>query len=114
MYIETSIVPANSKARLVSPSLTLTSGKAKCLTFWYSMYGRSINDLKVYFKHGRQLGAAVWSKHGTQGPTWTQAQVDVTGNSPLNVVIEASKGSSMFGDIAIDDVSIVDGSCSGN
>lgn len=114
MYIETSRNGYNSLARLVSPPLTLTNGQTMCLTFWYSMYGQTINNLKVYYKRSGALGNAVWSKHGTQGPTWKKATVDITGASPLQVVFEASRGVSYTGDIAIDDISAVAGSCSGN
>ncbi len=113
MYIETSANSNNALARFVSPTLTLTNNQPKCLTFWYSMYGQTINNLKVYFLRNKQRGSAVWSKHGTQGPKWLQARVDITGASPLQVVFEASKGATYQGDIAIDDISAADGSCSG-
>ncbi|XP_067654505.1 MAM and LDL-receptor class A domain-containing protein 2-like [Haliotis asinina] len=114
MYIEASSTHYNALARLVSPPLSLNNGQAMCLTFWYSMYGQTINYLNVYFKRSGSLGDAVWSKHGTQGPTWKKATVDITGTSPLQVVFEASRGISYTGDIAIDDISALPGTCSGS
>ena len=83
-FIETS-VPRHrgDKARLVSPQV---SGSAKCLTFWYLMYGDHVADLNVYTRTGPSLGRPIFTRSKTQGRSWVQANVDVTSNVPFQVI----------------------------
>ncbi|XP_033751994.1 MAM and LDL-receptor class A domain-containing protein 1-like [Pecten maximus] len=113
MFIEASSPRRNGdKARLVSPPIT--GHGQMCLNFWYHMFGANINSLSVYLLRSASLGTAVWTKQGTQGNAWKQAQVPVTVQGQFSVVMEASRGVSYLGDIAIDDVSLTTGSCSGS
>jgi len=45
IYIETSTSKTNQTARLTSPVMTSTN--VRCLSFWYHMYGASINQLRI-------------------------------------------------------------------
>ena len=83
-FIETSIPRhRGDKARLVSPQV---SGSAKCLTFWYLMYGDHVADLNVYTRTGPSLGRPIFTRSKTQGRSWVQANVDVTSNVPFQVI----------------------------
>ena len=83
-FIETSIPRhRGDKARLVSPQV---SGSAKCLTFWYLMYGDHVADLNVYTRTGPSLGQPIFTRSKTQGRSWVQANVDVTSNVPFQVI----------------------------
>ncbi|XP_019646171.1 PREDICTED: MAM and LDL-receptor class A domain-containing protein 1-like [Branchiostoma belcheri] len=110
IYIETSSGSSGSVARVISPLVTTTS--AKCVQFWYHMYGRDVNRLRVYIKTGSSLGNPVWTRTGTQGNQWRFGQVDIPAGTSFNIVFEARRGSGPFGDISLDDISIVDNSCS--
>lgn len=70
VYIETSSCTAGDVAKLVSP---LLGAKARCLSFYYNMYGATIKTLRV--KVGNQL---MWELTGDQGQKWYKATV------PLN------------------------------
>ncbi|XP_013393211.1 MAM and LDL-receptor class A domain-containing protein 1 [Lingula anatina] len=114
VYIETSGRKNGDKARLTSPGLQVLGNQYKCLSFWYHMYGAHVNSLNVYFKSGTTLGKAIWTKKGTQGNKWIQAQVDISGTASgrnLQVVFEGVRGTGYQGDISIDDVTVVDGTC---
>lgn len=45
-----------------------------------------------------------WSETGNQGNTWYNATVALASSVPYQVVIEAERGTSFTGDIAIDDI----------
>ncbi|WAR02785.1 MLRP2-like protein [Mya arenaria] len=119
IYIEASGRRPNDTARILSQSVSLTTG-GKCLKFWYHMYGSDIYKLNIYAKQGSALGSILWSKVGTQGNKWKFANVYITpqtltpaASGPVNVnfVIEGVVGKSYHGDIAIDDVTVNDGPC---
>ncbi|KAL8608892.1 hypothetical protein ACOMHN_065230 [Nucella lapillus] len=107
-FIETSQRHRGDKARLVSPQV---SGSSMCLTFWYLMYGDHVANLNVYTRTGPALGASVFTRSGTQSRTWLKASVDTGSSVPFQVVMEATVGAGYRGDIAIDDVSMANGSC---
>ncbi|XP_019632083.1 PREDICTED: MAM and LDL-receptor class A domain-containing protein 2-like [Branchiostoma belcheri] len=110
MFIETSSPQVTGdKARLVSPLVSPTG--TKCLTFWYHMYGDHVDSLNVYVQTGPVVGQPIWTKSGTQGNQWDQGQVDIPSNSQYNIVFEGVRGNGFRGDIAIDDVTMTDGSC---
>ena len=111
MYTESSSKTQGQKARLLSPQMPKTT--AKCLQFWYHMYGSSIGSLSIYKKTGRGLGPRIWTISGNQGDEWLVAQVSVWSPlRPFQISFEGTVGNSGGrGDIAIDDVSIVNGQC---
>ena len=110
MYIETSSRRQGDKARLLSPQMPKTS--AKCLQFWYHMYGSSIGSLTVYKKTTSGVGTQIWTLSGNQGDEWLVAQKSVY--SPVRsfrLSFEGTVGSGNKGDIAIDDVVMFNGQC---
>lgn len=85
VYIETSGDLHNGdKARLVSP--TVPSGNY-CLTFWYHMYGQSIDHLNVYTMAGNTIPSTpVWTRARNQGNAWFSANVNLPSiSTPFNV-----------------------------
>ncbi|KAJ7394106.1 Chymotrypsin-like elastase member 3B [Desmophyllum pertusum] len=104
IYIETSI-PRRPGDKAV---LTLQGANSKsvCLTFYYHMYGSTIRTLSVSNKR-----KVLWSMTGKQGNSWKKAEVSISGAYDLK--IEGVRGTSFTGDIAIDDLSVADGSCGG-
>ena len=54
----------------------------------------------------------IWSKSGNQGDQWIQGQISLgSSNSPFQIMFEGVVGTGFTGDIAIDDVSFSDQSC---
>ena len=87
MYIETSNPrKPNDAARLISPLVPANSG-SKCLTFWYHMYGASVNNLNVYAPSGVRMGNPIWTRHGTQGNQWKKAQILITKTLQFTVLL---------------------------
>lgn len=78
MNIDASGHPANSKARLISP--TFTSRRTQCLKFWYNMNGQDVDTLNVYVKT-QSLGNVLWSVKKQQGAQWNVGQVTIRGSS---------------------------------
>ncbi|XP_022096406.1 MAM and LDL-receptor class A domain-containing protein 1-like [Acanthaster planci] len=114
MYLETSpsSVGTNHKAQLASAinEPTVNTGGAMCLTWWYHMYGLSINRLNVYIRRGGQ-DTRIWTRYQTQGNQWLKAMYTVTSEKSWQVVWEGLAGNSFTGDIALDDILIYYGPC---
>ncbi|XP_047128245.1 MAM and LDL-receptor class A domain-containing protein 1 isoform X1 [Hydra vulgaris] len=111
-YLEVSAQKENDVARLISTSIPATGDTgAKCLEFWYHMYGPHVNTLNIYVLLGGHVGKPLWSRTGTQGNRWLKGQVNLVGRQPFQAVIEATVGKSYLGDIAIDDISLTTSKC---
>ncbi|UJR31098.1 hypothetical protein I4U23_018606, partial [Adineta vaga] len=99
IYLETSSpVILNDTARLQSPSIP--GSTPKCFEFWYHMHGPDINQ------------TTVWSREGTQGNVWRLGKVklnDIT--DEYSIIIQGVAGNSYQGDIALDDLILIDGNC---
>ncbi|BFZ04222.1 hypothetical protein BsWGS_07261 [Bradybaena similaris] len=95
----------SDNAILNSPS---TFGQ-NCIVFWYYMWGDHINKLNVY--RGPNKLQLLWTRQGTQGNKWLQANIFISSSYAYQIQIEAVVGTGAGGDIAIDDISAVSGKC---
>ena len=77
------------------------------------MPGTHVRTLNVYLKSGSNYGNPVWTHTGTRSNKWYTASVDIQMNSTYSIVFEGVRGVSYRGDIAVDDITVRDGSCSG-
>ncbi|XP_078575826.1 MAM and LDL-receptor class A domain-containing protein 1-like [Branchiostoma floridae x Branchiostoma japonicum] len=115
MYIETSLPTQNGHtARLISSSYRVYPD-GQCLLFWAHMYGGQIikgtvGTLKVFVKAGGTT-TEIWSRSGNQGNQWFSVAVSIPVTGSYQVIFEGAKGANAHGDIAIDDVSILQGAC---
>ncbi|XP_022312279.2 uncharacterized protein LOC111117446 [Crassostrea virginica] len=108
LYLESSDNQNGDKAVLVSSEFT--NSLPICLTFWYHMYGRDTASLEVVLE--KQSNSTIWSKSGNQGDEWQRAVVEIPGSrSPYKVLLEVTQGASYHGDIAVDDIVVLDGPC---
>ncbi|XP_033638977.1 MAM and LDL-receptor class A domain-containing protein 1-like [Asterias rubens] len=112
LYLETSYAGKDHKAQLMSAvnEPTTNTGGQMCLTFWYHMYGLSINRLNVYLRQG-QKDTLIWTRYQTQGNLWLKAQYNVQSIKSWQVIWEGIAGTSYTGDIALDDILIYYGAC---
>ncbi|XP_033099732.1 MAM and LDL-receptor class A domain-containing protein 1-like, partial [Anneissia japonica] len=111
MYIETSYPRyINQTARLWTLSFPATNGT--CVKWFYHMYGATVNTMNVYLvnKEGT-VGAPAWTNKNNQGNIWRLGKMSVETKSAFQIVFEGIVGSSNTGDIALDDVRIIDGAC---
>jgi len=104
MYIETSPRRYGENAKLEFSVSSSDIGKLSCLKFYYHMYGETINTLNVF--NGNNLA---FNQSGNQGDVWLKANITMILEN--KVTFEGIAGDSYTGDIAIDDVSILDGIC---
>nr|CAB3264078.1 mucin-5AC-like [Phallusia mammillata] len=113
-FIEASLprVP-DDEAILITPEQTFGVDVTEmCLKFWYHMYGSSIGSLKVAIMVGN-TSTISWFKSGNQGQMWIEGRLTITHqNEPFRIVFIGVRGRSHQGDIALDDITIEDGSCS--
>ena len=69
MYTEASSQKEGDKARMVSPVYPKKS--ARCLSFWYHMFGQTMGTLRVFLKvNGTLQIKPIWSESGNKGNVW--------------------------------------------
>ncbi|XP_026317168.1 MAM and LDL-receptor class A domain-containing protein 1-like [Hyposmocoma kahamanoa] len=123
MYIESTSRLENDTARLISPLYESSLAKDGCFSFFYHMFGQGTGGLRVYQKpeslpmlnvlhlniEERQK-YLLFEKWGNQGDFWYEAVTPLRGFSEsFQIIIEGIRGRSYTSDIAIDDVSILQG-----
>ncbi|XP_078658172.1 apical endosomal glycoprotein-like [Branchiostoma floridae x Branchiostoma belcheri] len=117
MYIETSAPrQQGDTARLISPSYSRYPD-GQCLLFWTHMYGDhpgepdgQVGTLTV---SATAAGTTtnIWTRSGNQGNQWFSVAVSIPATGSYQVIFEGVRGINAHGDIAIDDVSILQGAC---
>ncbi|KAL9986065.1 hypothetical protein ACROYT_G000134 [Oculina patagonica] len=104
MYIEATPRYYGDIAKLLFSVPSSNIGKLSCLKFYYHMYGDTVNTFNVY-----NGNTATFTKSGNHGNQWMVTKITLTLQS--KITFEGIRGESYTGDIAIDDVSIIDGIC---
>uniref|UniRef100_A0A3B4FHB6 Neuropilin n=1 Tax=Pundamilia nyererei TaxID=303518 RepID=A0A3B4FHB6_9CICH len=99
-------------ARLVSPVVSSPDSDL-CVSFWYHMFGPHIGTLHIKQRKQTEKGPAdvlLWTVSGHQGNRWREGRVLVPRtNKPYQVVIESLVERKSWGDIAVDDIKVLDG-----
>ncbi|XP_046883115.1 MAM and LDL-receptor class A domain-containing protein 1-like [Hypomesus transpacificus] len=102
-----------TRGRMVTAVNEPTPHSGECWRFWYHMEGRA--ELRVYLQ---TLGSPssppslLWSRAGDQGEHWRQARATVLSpNAQYQVIFEAVVGEGSQRDIAIDDLTLLNGPC---
>ncbi|CAC5389521.1 unnamed protein product [Mytilus coruscus] len=98
----------NDESSLLS-GLIVPSTK-QCLKFWYHMYGRDINTLKV-FQMNSEHNIELWNKSGSQGYKWHFQSLALTNIGPYQIMFKAIRGNGKRSDIAVDDIFIYNTVC---
>ncbi|KAI5620118.1 MAM domain-containing protein 2 isoform X1, partial [Silurus asotus] len=111
LYIEASLMLPGHNALLVSRPLR-GSSSAQCLLFFYHMYGSGTGSLRVLLRSSLKEGDTVlWERRGEQGISWMKASVTYQYHHQHQIVFEATKGTSILSDTAIDDITFQKGPC---
>ncbi|KAL8595098.1 hypothetical protein ACOMHN_019136 [Nucella lapillus] len=116
LYLEADDGGSGEVGEVVSPSLFLPS--PLCLRFWYHMEGTGVHSLAVLLRRkGSNSETLLWQRLGSQHTTtWLHAHVTLHTDHPHTAhraVIQAIRGRSPIGDIAIDLISVTSGACGG-
>ncbi|KAM7013820.1 IgGFc-binding protein-like [Passerculus sandwichensis] len=99
-------------ARLVSPECSWEG--TLCFRFWYHMYGTAQTMvLRVYVQKGEEL-VEVWKEVGNHGDMWYLGEVTVNTTGNFQILLDGEWGEDVRSNIALDDLSVVQGACGGN
>ncbi|KAK7098916.1 hypothetical protein V1264_003131 [Littorina saxatilis] len=113
MFMESS-APRHTgdKIWLVSQPFPAFTSKTKCFNFWFHMYGAGIGTLNVYMDStDNTTHMLLWSQHDSKGDNWLQGQMPLPPQSKeYQIRFEGVKGSSAYGDMALDDISFTSSS----
>ena len=86
LYTEVSSpVGTGDRARLRSQMFTTMGSQARCLVFWYHMYGISIGTLRVILATNFTGETTLWELSGNQGNKWLQGRLQIKSNADFNV-----------------------------
>nr|XP_023674870.1 zonadhesin-like [Paramormyrops kingsleyae] len=112
MYTEGNAAHYGDSARMLSPHCQATG--PVCLQFWYHMYG-SAKAMALNLYHLKGASAVkIWSKVNNQGDQWNHAEVELDVLNEFQVIFEGIRGSNYESDMALDDISVHSGHCSGS
>uniref|UniRef100_A0A3P9IGI6 MAM domain containing 2 n=1 Tax=Oryzias latipes TaxID=8090 RepID=A0A3P9IGI6_ORYLA len=109
LHMEASPMLPGQSARLLSRSVRGGRGP-QCLQFFYHMYGSGTGELRVLL-NGEGQEALLWQQSGEQSVAWLRGQVQYQWDRPHQIIFEATRGSSVRSDIAIDDIILQGGPC---
>ncbi|CAC5389526.1 unnamed protein product [Mytilus coruscus] len=108
IYIDASSIQPGQKSNYTSVSIS-PDGDA-CFTFWFHMHGNGMGTLNVYVVSDN-ITQKLWSRSGNKPDIWQLAFVDISITEPYQMTLEGVRGSTKSGDIAVDDISLLPGSC---
>ena len=100
----------NKNAIITLPCMDVSGLASPTLSFSYHMNGTAMGNLIV--QTSTNDGASwtnAWSISGSQGNSWNNVSVDLPSSSGVQIRFNGTTGSSWSSDIAIDDVSVGDG-----
>ncbi|XP_032904767.1 apical endosomal glycoprotein [Amblyraja radiata] len=91
--------------------LQTASACHQCLAFWYYMYGPKVGDLRLKVQQRGQGEALLWSRAASQGNEWRRGYLTIAPQLRYFQLIFEGSRTDGSGSIAIDDISVVGGSC---
>ncbi|XP_050080253.1 zonadhesin-like [Anopheles maculipalpis] len=113
MIVDSGEQLTNDTARFISPMFEPELSIGACFQFYYHMYGESVGTLNVYVKpmtSDLYDVKPVFVLQGNQKNIWHEGHVEVAQQTErFQIIIEASLGLRYKSDIAIDDVSLLQG-----
>ncbi|CBZ51594.1 hypothetical protein NCLIV_013880 [Neospora caninum Liverpool] len=119
IYMDSPGYVAGASATLIGPPTIFPQGLF-CARLWYHMWGDDVNSLRLYMHElkGDQDATGNWGKPrllrvGDHGDEWLEGGFEFhsDGKTAQQLVIESLAGFSEKGDIAVDDLRIVQGRC---
>ncbi|XP_070550808.1 MAM and LDL-receptor class A domain-containing protein 1-like [Ptychodera flava] len=86
------------------------SGENCKIVFWYHMYcsrnstAQDMGNLSLNINYGNHTTEQLFHLSGDQGNSWQKAEVDIGKQDEFELIFEATKADSIYGDIGIDDI----------
>ncbi|KAK0044487.1 MAM and LDL-receptor class A domain-containing protein 2-like isoform X3, partial [Biomphalaria pfeifferi] len=109
LYIQGSQFKTLNRAGVISK--TLGPVQSSCLRFYYHMFGDNMGTLSVKCFTEEGDVTLIWSREGNSGDTWRSAYATLDSDVSFQLAFEAVVKSSQLGNIAIDDISILNTAC---
>ncbi|XP_049543948.1 MAM and LDL-receptor class A domain-containing protein 1-like [Anopheles darlingi] len=113
MIVDSNEQFTNDTARLISPLYEPEYSQNACFQFYYHMYGETVGTLRVFVK---PLNSDLYDlkplfeQRGNQKNVWHEGNIAISNQEErFQIVFEASLGNRYKSDIAIDDVSLLQG-----
>ncbi|XP_028283475.1 MAM and LDL-receptor class A domain-containing protein 2 [Parambassis ranga] len=106
--------PAGAKVAMTTAVMEPTPPHGECLMFWYYMEESGVGELSVYLQTSDNHSNPIqqWTRKGDQGKHWRHGRVTLfSPDSPYQVIFEAMAGDGLRRDIAIDDLTVLNGAC---
>ncbi|XP_041658947.1 MAM and LDL-receptor class A domain-containing protein 1 [Cheilinus undulatus] len=106
--------PEGSKGAVMTTLSDPTPPEGECLMFWYYMEGSGVGELNVYLQtHDNSIAPVqLWIRRGDQGMHWRHGRVTLLSpRDKYQVVFEAVVGDEPWRDIALDDLTVLNGAC---
>jgi PKD repeat protein len=112
LYLEASQNCYIQTAEMMSPCVDLSGATDPRLAFWYHMLGTAMGSLHIDILFEGNWDMDVWSESGNQGNQWLTDTVDLTAyiGGTVQVRFRGITGTAPQSDLAIDDISFVEGS----
>ncbi|CAF3623338.1 unnamed protein product [Rotaria sp. Silwood1] len=94
---------------------TAMNNNRQCLEFWYFIYGSHAGTLSVEKLSGSSFSQLRWTTTGGKGYEWYHAQVNLQSSTSnptqFTIAIEGTWSANNRGSIAIDDITLLNGTC---
>ncbi|XP_068593728.1 MAM and LDL-receptor class A domain-containing protein 1 isoform X2 [Cebidichthys violaceus] len=104
--------PVGSRGAVMTEMTEPTAADGECLIFWYYMEGSEVGELSVSLQTLDSNSIPLWTRSGNQGTHWRHGRVTLfSPNAPYQVIFEAVVGDGLRRDIAIDDLTVLNGAC---
>ncbi|CAL9689267.1 unnamed protein product [Knipowitschia caucasica] len=103
-----------AKALVNTTDMGPTVADGECLMFWYHMEGPGVGEINVYVhpNDNTEKLIPVWSRKGDQGSHWRHGRVTLLSpHQQFKVMFEAIAGHNPKGNIAIDDLIVLNDAC---
>ncbi|XP_055007320.1 MAM and LDL-receptor class A domain-containing protein 1 isoform X2 [Boleophthalmus pectinirostris] len=105
---------AGSKVSVMTADMGPTAAGGECLMFWYHMEGLGDGEINIYVQTNESSAelVRVWNRQGDQGSHWRHGRILLhSPNHQFKVIFEAVAGPEPKGNIAIDDLTVLNDAC---
>lgn len=111
MYLDRESGDEDTTEYLEFPNVDMDVLVNSCFTFWYYMHGNGKGELKVII--GDHDNERIWTKVADRKDKWQKGLIDINKGILTNIKFIGIIENDWEGDIAIDDLNIIDGTCEG-
>jgi hypothetical protein len=110
------IISSNAINKTLTAKLSsgeIVPANNQCLSFWYYIPVHYTTPLRVYTRNTCQSTNTIYTLNSPKISSWTKVQIELKETSMFNVVFGVTN-TLTIGEMALDDISIVNTPCKGN